>query len=58
MDKHKNGKNLRVKAHHNAIEFYLCVVKGKSPDHVPNNELEADVVHFSIARSKKNLMIT
>ena len=53
MDKHKNGKHLRVKAIHNNVEFNLCVVKGSSPDHLPSNKLESDKIHFGLARSKK-----
>lgn len=53
MDKHKNGKYLRIKAMHNNVVFNLCVVKGHSPEHLPDHKLESDEVHFGLARSKK-----
>lgn len=56
MAKHYNGKNLAANVTHNGMTFRMMVVKGYSPDHVPDDpedKADGSTIHLNLARSKK-----
>lgn len=56
MAKHYSGKHLAANVTHNEKTFRMMVVKGGSPEHVPDDpddKADGSTIHMSLARTKK-----